>query len=200
MRTWSQKIYVRAGTRVGVLELEDGQGNCYTHLFDSDILEEVNRYSWVEKAKYAIGNLQRENVFLHRLSLNLKGQTSLKEEVDHIDRDTRNSRRYNLRITTRRGNGHNQSNHGEWGPGIILHNEKYYRVQIKFNNKRIFRPSFKTIEDAKICRDTYVDLGHKYDAGLIPLPTKEELKKISESIRIHHSPASMSLGPIWYHS
>ena len=82
---------------------------------------------------------------LHRLIMNVpKGKVT-----DHINRDTLDNRRENLRIVTIQQNLWNQKrpNNKTGITGVALHSHGY-TAQIKVNYKKIHLGLFKTIEEA----------------------------------------------------
>jgi len=81
-------------------------------IIDDDDYELVSQYKWCvrtsEKGRYYAGrNTGSNNVYLHRWLLN--AQFGI--EVDHINGNTLDNRRSNLRLCTRVGNGRNGRKH-----------------------------------------------------------------------------------------
>jgi len=106
-------------------------------------------------------NGKQKNILLHRV---IMGITDPKIEVDHIDGDTLNNRRSNLRIATHSENQRNQVAYKTSKTGIkniAWHKrEKKYRVQIQTDGKQKTYGSFHTIEEAIKLRDELLPLLH----------------------------------------
>lgn len=82
-------------------------------LVDEDMYEELNRHTWRYAKGYASRGYRDEtgkyiNVWMHRVVLGVQ-ETGLEKgfDVDHINRDSLDNRRGNLRIVTHRVNGVN---------------------------------------------------------------------------------------------
>lgn len=75
------------------------------------------------------------------------------EQVDHIDRDTLNHHRENLRKATNRENQENRRKQSKYGTGVFKNTQwplkKPYYVQIQVNKKRVCLGTFATIEEAQ---------------------------------------------------
>ena len=72
-------------------------------------------------------------------------------EVDHINGNTLDNRRSNLRVCTSSENQHNRRinmNNRSGVKGVGLHNNGKWRARIKLNNKSIFLGYFDTKEEA----------------------------------------------------
>lgn len=180
-RVWSQQVTVEDG--IGYLRLSHPDGRTATHLFSPRLFDEVIACNWHEHIKgYAQTKLSGFTTSLHALAMNLTPGRGRDNAVDHIDRNSRNSQDYNLRLASIRMNAMNRADQSRLGTGIAT-NHNGFLVQIAFGAKRIFTPSFKTIETATQCRDVYLVLAREYDLGSRALPTKEELQIISTSLR-----------------
>lgn len=89
-------------------------------------------------------------------------------EVDHIDRNTLNNRRTNLRVVTHSVNVHNQrirpnNTSGYKGVSWVPHCKKY-RARIQFNGKKVHLGMFNDPKDAS----TAVEVARcKYIGGAI---------------------------------
>lgn len=104
---------------------------------------------------------RKGNVWMHRVILGIQGNNAL--IGDHIDLDTLNNTRSNLRITDRVGNGRNR--------GILSNNKSGYKgvsyfkrdgiwtANIRVNKKLIFLGRFKNPEDA---HKAYCDAALEY--------------------------------------
>lgn len=77
-------------------------------LIDSEYYEICKQYHWCMRSGYAASGRSPNNLFLHRLILNLAGcAIPPKYQVDHIDGDVTNNRKTNLRICTAQNNCRN---------------------------------------------------------------------------------------------
>lgn len=95
---------------------------------------------------------------MHRHILGL--QPGDKHEVDHIDHNTLNNRRYNLRIVSRLGNTHNRRDQSKYGIGVCFPKDKKrskpYQARIWINGKRKSLGRYFTPEDAQNAYILYV--------------------------------------------
>lgn len=81
------------------------------HLIDRDIAEEVAQYRWTATDKgYARTSIAGRTIRLHRFVF---GAVPEGLELDHTNRDKRDSRRSNLRVVTRNLNSHNKAARGK---------------------------------------------------------------------------------------
>lgn len=144
-----------------------------TAIVDDDDYEWLMRYKWTANEKspgryYAIrfgkaseGDLARRNLPMHRQILNAKsGQV-----VDHINGNTLDNRRNNLRLATTSQNNMNrgrQRNNTSGYMGVSWHApSKKYQCYIKVNRKHIPLGYF---HDARMAAITY-DLAAKQYRG-----------------------------------
>lgn len=104
---------------------------------------------------YARAKIDGKTTPLHRFLL---GVNDPKVIVDHIDRDTLNNRRLNLRITNRFGSAQNRKrgNTGYTGVCEIFNKSSglvRYRAYIRGHNKRLYLGTYATAEEAAVVRD-----------------------------------------------
>lgn len=134
-----------------VIKRRDGQ--IWYSKFDKEMLAEVQKSKWflfdngrevyVRRTKNG-----KRPVFLH--SLMLKAPKGF--YIDHINRDSLDNRRCNLRIATRSQNRINSKinkNNTSGCKGVIFYNKtNTWNARISLNNRRIFLGYFKTKEEA----------------------------------------------------
>lgn len=133
----------------------------FVALVDSEDYERLGHLKWTAQAKrsglvYAYRNEPSEdgklrNVFLHRVIAACP--TNL--FVDHINRNTLDCRRANLRICTPAQNTRNRtmrpSKHGY--PGIDSQSAGRFRGRVMFEGRSFYTPTFSTASAAAIARD-----------------------------------------------
>ena len=137
--------------------------NLYT-LVDDEDFERVSRYKWRKhkdsRTNYFTvrGSVNSKEVYLHRFIL---GLDKTKKVVDHIDRNTLNNQKSNLRLVTQRENVLNSYNKFN----------RYVRIR-KFKTTfgvyklpKEYIGCYKNIEDALLVKDKIIFeiLGEKYD-------------------------------------
>lgn len=137
-------------------------------LVDDEDWEELSKYKWYArwdkklKSFYAIRNIRlngkKTSLMIHRQIMKLcKGD---KRQVDHVNHNTLDNRKCNLRIVTNRQNLWNRKNQSKFGQCIELQTDKYrtrpFRVQVQLSGKRINIGSYETRFDAIIARDEWL--------------------------------------------
>jgi hypothetical protein len=141
------------------IELTQGQ---YT-LVDDEDYDYLNQYSWLadrstsETPFYARGTVNRKKVRMHRLIMNLEDP---KLQIDHINGDTLDNRKCNLRIVTRSINMRNRrSFKGSYSKylGVTWHKrDKKWIGQIMIEGKNISLGYHDTQEEAYQARLKYI--------------------------------------------
>lgn len=131
----------------------------YTTVIDDEDYGKVIRYKWYGFKKrndvYVFTTVKREGrdrfLLLHRLILN----APKKLLVDHINRDTLDNRRANLRLATASqnlGNMRKKRNNTSGYTGVTYiktgKRSKRWRAQITFNNRNIHLGDYLTKEEA----------------------------------------------------
>lgn len=120
--------------------------------FDLEDYEKIKNYCWCECQGYIETKINNSSIRLHRLLF----EVSDKEVIDHINHDTLDNRKYNLRIATVSQNGMNQklstrNTSGE--KGVSWHKrDKCWRAFITVNKKYIHLGSFNTKDEAILAR------------------------------------------------
>ena len=155
-------------------------------LIDTEDVERVKQYKWyisIRKSKlYCYGTVQGKKIALHRFILNTTNV------VDHINGNSLDNRKSNLREVTAEQNCYNKKIANKFFAGIIKTNykrEKPYMVFFTHKGKELFLGSFPTYEEAAFCRlqkeyEIWKEFGVHQNLYYIlnhPSPI-EELKKV----------------------
>jgi len=139
----------------------------YITVFDFEDLEKVKLNKWcvviLNKKSYARARnrASKKQIYLHRLITNTpKGM-----DTDHINQDTLDNRKNNLRICNHKENLRNQSkqrSNTTGLKGVCWHKKnKKYVAQISVNNKKIYLGYFLNRFDAGRAYDKAALLYHK---------------------------------------
>jgi len=122
------------------------KGEPFKVLYDDCDHELVSKYRWgINSYGYAVSYKGQSAILMHRLILNAaKG-----EIIDHINRETYDNRRANLRLCS---HGSNMANRASWGSSQYLGVSKLasgkYRALIQYNKKGKGLGTFISEEDA----------------------------------------------------
>lgn len=127
---------------------------------DVEDYEVASKYSWrisKKKLKYYVvsGSFKKGTmIYLHQLVF---GNDSTKMEIDHIDGNSLNNMKSNLRLVTHQENVDNiratRIDNQIGIRGIVYNkNRKLYQVDFTYHGKRYYVKSWKTIEEAVWCR------------------------------------------------
>ena len=113
-------------------------------------IEKVSAFHWTETHNgYFTGRINGKKLYLHRFIMNAqKGQI-----VDHINRNTLDNRRSNLRFVTYSENAHNKTptKNGINALGVSYHKKaKKFTAEIRKDNKKYYLGLFNNIKDAEI--------------------------------------------------
>lgn len=124
-------------------------------VFDSDDYEKVSKYHWYEESNGYIraSGKKKENRFhIHRLIMGFPDGIG----IDHINHNTFDNRKSNLRIATTSQNAMNRiiaSNNTSGATGVVwLKNENKWKAEIKLNGKTNYLGSFDRFDDAEKTR------------------------------------------------
>jgi hypothetical protein len=143
-------------------------------LVDDDLYEELNKFKWHYALGYARRNIRtndgkRKIVFMHREIMN----TPDGFETDHINGNTLENRKENLRIVTREMNQHNsKAREGKSKyKGVTWyitprHKTGRWLARIQVNKKRVVIGYYKNEEEAAIA---YNEAALKYYGEIVRL-------------------------------
>ena len=122
-------------------------------IVDDEDYEYLNQFKWHDEHGYALRNLpkfngKRPRLRMHRIIINCPNNM----EVDHINGNTLDNRKCNLRICTRKENIYNvtkRKNTTSIYKGVSLHKQsKKWKASISLNKKDIYLGLFKTEKEA----------------------------------------------------
>lgn len=152
-------------------------------VIDSEDYEYVSEFTWriaKKRNKYYVvtGSIRKNNMtYLHTL---ISGRTMCIFEIDHIDGNSLNNRRENLRVVTHRENCDNiratriDNQIGIRGISLDKRSKKYI-VDFTYRNDRFYFKQWDTLEEAVYCRKI---LENKYGLNMLkynPLSKQYEL-------------------------
>lgn len=137
-------------------QIDVGRG-LYALVDDCDY-PELCKYKWCALKHrtgrfYAITNSGGKSVLMHRLIMKAR---TFSEKVDHLDGNSLNNTRENLRIATNAENMRNRgiAGHNKTGfKGVIKRSDrrtKIYKAQIGVDGKTIYLGCFNTAQEAAI--------------------------------------------------
>lgn len=147
-------------------------------IVDDDLFEFLNQYKWHYQFGYAKRmirvNGQRKALHLHRFIINAPNHL----QVDHINGDSLDNRRENLRLCSQKDNAKNRSmskNNKSGFPGVYYY-EKYgkYCAQATVNGSKKTLGYFDTKEEAFEARQEVVKEHYKSFAPVNPFRTAIE--------------------------
>ena len=120
-------------------------------LCDAECMNDLLKYYWNEKNGYARSSENRKKVYAHRLVVNA-GDYNVNNQVDHINGNTLDNRRENLRIVTSRQNGLNSEIRKDNTSGVTGvcwdKNRQQWLVRVYENEVAIYLGYFDKFEDA----------------------------------------------------
>lgn len=138
-------------------------------LVDNKWFKKLNRNNWYySKHKtwntgYAIGQINKTKVKMHRYIMSLEGFDIKNKTIDHINGDGLDNRMINLRIATKQQNSHNcqiPKNNKSGYKGVIWEKQSNkWKAYIHLNNKMINLGRFDNKIDAA---NTYNNAAIKY--------------------------------------
>lgn len=124
---------------------------------DNDDLEKCSKLTWHyaknKNSKYIQTRIKGKMIKLHRYIMNMNNSNLV---VDHINRNSLDNRKSNLRICSYKENSFNKSirvDNTSGIPGVSFHKtNKKWRAKIKYNNLTIHLGYFEDINEALINR------------------------------------------------
>ena len=140
------------------------QGTVLNVKIDKEDIDKVKQYRWCARYDKTIDGYyieawergkNRKRLKLHRFVMDCPNDM----QVDHINRDTLDNRKINLRICTQAENAQNKSMYKNNKLGekyIYLYDGNKYIVQKRVNGKIKIIGRLRTLKDAIICRDKYL--------------------------------------------
>ena len=128
-------------------------------IVDDEDYEWLNQWKWYFGKGYARRQIwlrekkKRVNIFIHRLIMNFS-ENWIYKQIDHINHNTLDNRRNNLRICSRIENLRNRKlgkNNTSGYKGVHWDKtHKTWKARITINNKRLYLGSFKNEIEAAI--------------------------------------------------
>ena len=134
----------------------DTNGNKFK--FDKEDYEKVSKYTWVKTNNgYFSASIDgRKKILLHRLIMDIKDRNM---NIDHINHDTSDNRKENLRIVNAMQNACNkriQTNNKSGVKGVSWNKDKNkWQAKAMQNYKNIHLGYFNNFEDAKKAREEW---------------------------------------------
>ena len=138
--------------------------NQFTIVDDEDF-ETLNQLEWYAcwnagtKSYYALHttrhpNGKRHMICMHRVILGL--EFGDKRQGDHINHDTLDNRKENLRIVTSRENHENRSNQSKHGVGVQKYPNGKFRAYARVNSRYYHIGMFDTPQEAQTARIKFI--------------------------------------------
>lgn len=167
--------------------LYDKYGNVTAKtIIDAEDIGKVRDYRWMacEKRKkiYVRANNSGNIIYLHRLLLDYDGE----DEVDHIDGDSLNNTKENLRVVSRINNVKNVAPryNGQIGIRGVSFDKRYnaYTVDFSYQKNRFYMKTYKKLEQAVYLRflcESYYLLEYRYKSNDGKI--KEHISRLSET-------------------
>ena len=152
-------------------------------MVDDEDFEDLSKSKWYAlwqghvRSYYAIrGIWNGRNMSSERMHRRILGlESGDKRQVDHINHDTLDNRKENLRIVTHRENQENRRNKSKHGVGVYK-NKSGFQVMVYADGKLHYLGMFRTTNDATEARNRFLELrrrlrnvknyiAHRADAG-----------------------------------
>ncbi len=147
-------------------------------LVDDEDFEYLNQWKWfahrTAKKYYARRSIKNGNSYLTILMHRVILKTPKNMGIDHIDHNTLNNQKFNLRVCTRSQNNCNSESVNYSGyRGVTYNKGKYIVAQIKVDNKMIRIGTFKSEIEAACAYD---EAAIKYHGKFAILNFKKDKK------------------------
>lgn len=124
-------------------------------IVDDELFDKLSKYKWLSCGRYAArathyyidGKRKQKWIFMHKLI----ADAPEKMQVDHINRNTFDNRKDNLRICTHQQNSFNHPGYGTRGVTKVTNRplKKPYCVRLMLNGKSLYFGYYATLEEAK---------------------------------------------------
>ena len=86
-------------------------------LCDVELMEELLKYYWNERKGYARSSIGKKKIYAHRIVMRV-GDFEINNQIDHINGNTLDNRKQNLRVVTSRQNSLNSSTRKDNTSGV----------------------------------------------------------------------------------
>lgn len=111
---------------------------------DEDFLY-LSRFSWCfDRHGYAVTRVGRKNVYMHRMLLSTRDN----EKVDHINHNTLDNRKTNIRIVNDQQSMSNRRAYSKSGYKGVRKRGKKWEAFVTYNKKQQYLGVFESPEDA----------------------------------------------------
>lgn len=122
-------------------------------IVDDEDFDELSKYKWLSigryaaRATYVTGDGKQTWVYMHKTIMEAPNGM----EVDHINHNTLDNRRCNLRVATHQQNSFNHPGYGTRGVTKITNRplKKPYCVRVMVNGKNLYFGYYATLEEAQ---------------------------------------------------
>lgn len=128
---------------------------------DLEDFEYLNQWKWHAQLDQSTGSFYAvrglHKIRMHRQLLGLEHGD--KQQIDHINRDTLDNRRSNLRIVTNRENSENRKDQSQYGAGVQLSRQcssERYQAQAIVNGVKRHIGMYATPKEAQTARKQFL--------------------------------------------
>ena len=156
-----------------------------TFIIDADDYPLVSKYKWnTYKSNYA--STGYKSLLLHRLIMGAK----IGQQIDHINLNTFDNRKSNLRIADNSLNSSNRRPYNKYGiKGVEFHKSiNKYSAYFRIDNKQYHSPCYKTKEEAAFARFILEQMFRdepltQFSTNLINTLTEEQKRSIIKGLQ-----------------
>jgi hypothetical protein len=126
-------------------------------LIDYKDYYKISKTNWYWSERYVRGVVNKKRVYLHRFILNIHNNNYKDGECDHINGNTRDNRKINLRICTHSQNSINRKIRVDSKTKIqgVYKIPSGYRLSLSSNGIRKHKGVYKTLKEAKHAREKF---------------------------------------------